>query len=136
MPELSTETKQYHRGRIRSLIVQNPHISAEGIRRHLDKQGLTLDREYIGKHVKAIMVERTKRADTWTLNLALASFQDAMGEIGSVGWETPWHRLSCSRSGPRIRSVMTAILRFADQRPHGRPARASGAPSRHRWAQE
>lgn len=87
MPELSTETKHYHRQRIRSLIVQQPTISPEGIRRHLDQQGLTLDRKYIAKHLKAIMVERAKRADTWTLNMALASFQDAMAEIARVGWE-------------------------------------------------
>jgi hypothetical protein len=87
MPELSPQTKHYHRQRIRSLIVQQPQISPEGIRRHLDQQGLTLDRKYIAKHLKAIMVERAKRADTWTLNIALASFQDAMSEIARVGWE-------------------------------------------------
>src|SRR5580698_6206051 len=87
MPPLSTKTKHYHRERIRSLIVQNPHISAEGIRKHLELQGLTLDRHYIGEHVRAIHTERAKRADTWTLNMALSSFQDAMAEIARVGWE-------------------------------------------------
>jgi hypothetical protein len=86
MPELSTQTKHYHRQRIRSLIVQQPQISPEGIRRHLMDQGLTLDRKYIAKHLKAIMSERAKRADTWTLNMALSSFQDAMAEIARVGW--------------------------------------------------
>lgn len=78
MPELSPQTKHYHRQGIRSLIVQQPQISPEGIRRHLHEQGLTLDRKYIANHLKAIMVERAKRAETWTLNMALASFQDAM----------------------------------------------------------
>jgi hypothetical protein len=87
MPKLSIKTKHYHRERIRSLIVQQPHISAEGIRRHLELQGLVLDRHYIGEHVRAIHAERAKRADTWTLNMALASFQDAMAEIARVGWE-------------------------------------------------
>jgi hypothetical protein len=36
MPPLFTKTKHYHRERIRSLIVQNPHISAEDIRKALD----------------------------------------------------------------------------------------------------
>jgi hypothetical protein len=87
MPPLSTKTKHYHRERIRSLIVQNPHISDEGIRKTLELQGLPLDRHYIGSLLKAIHTERAKRADTWTLNMALASFQDAMAEIARVGWE-------------------------------------------------
>jgi hypothetical protein len=48
---------------------------------------LTLDRHYIGSLLKATHTERAKRADTWTLNMALASFQDAMAEIARVGWE-------------------------------------------------
>jgi hypothetical protein len=76
MPALSTKTKHYYRERIRSLLVQHPQISGEGIRLRLQQDGLTLDRHYIGK-----------RADTWTLNIALASFQDAMAEIARVGWE-------------------------------------------------
>jgi hypothetical protein len=87
MPPLSTKTKHYRRERIRSLIVQNPHVSAEGIRKALDAQGLTLDRHYIGKLLTAIHTERAKRADTWTLNMALASFRNAMAEIVRVGWE-------------------------------------------------
>ena len=86
MPPLSTKTKHYHRERIRSLIVQNPHISAEGVRKALEQDGLPLDRHYVGSLLKAIHTERAKRADTWTLNMALSSFQDAMAEIARVGW--------------------------------------------------
>jgi hypothetical protein len=67
--------------------VQHPHISAEGIRKRLEQDGLPLDRHYIGSLLKAIHTERAKRADTWTLNMALSSFQDAMAEIARVGWE-------------------------------------------------
>jgi hypothetical protein len=87
MPLVSTKTKHYYRERIRSVIVQNPQISGEGIRVRLQQEGLTLDRHYIGKLLKEIYTERTKRADTWILNHALASFQDAMAEIARVGWE-------------------------------------------------
>jgi hypothetical protein len=87
MPPLSTKTKHYHRERVRSLLVQHPHISAEGIRKRLEQDGLPLDRHYIGSLLKAIHTERAKRADTWTLNMALSSFQDAMAEIARVGWE-------------------------------------------------
>jgi len=86
MPALSTKTKHYYRERIRSLLVQSPHISGEGIRQRLQQDGLTLDRHYIGKLVGEIHSERAKRADTWTLNMALSSFQDAMAEIARVGW--------------------------------------------------
>ena len=100
MPELSAQTEHYHRERIRSLIVQQPQISPEGIRRHLDKQGSTLDRKYIAKHLKAIMVERAKRADTWTLNMALSSFQDAMSEIARVGWEIANNKFAPAGTAP------------------------------------
>jgi hypothetical protein len=85
MPPLSIKTKHYHRERVRSLIVQNPHISAEGVRKALEQDGLPLDRHYVGSLLKAIHTERAKRADTWTLNMALSSFQDAMAEIARVG---------------------------------------------------
>jgi hypothetical protein len=87
MPALSSKTKHYYRERVRSVLVQNPMITGEGIRRHLETQGLVLDRHYISKLVNEIHVERTKRVDTWLLNHALASFQDAMAEIARVGWE-------------------------------------------------
>ncbi len=86
MPALSTKTKHYYRERIRSILVQHPQTSIEGIKQRLETDGLKLDRHYVGKLVNEIYAERTKRADTWILNHALASFQDAMGEIARVGW--------------------------------------------------
>jgi hypothetical protein len=87
MPALSAKTKHYYRERVRSLLVQHPQISGEGIRSRLEHDGLILDRHYINKLVQEIHAERAKRASTWTLNFALASFQDAMAEIARVGWE-------------------------------------------------
>lgn len=87
MPLVPTKTKHYYRERIRSVIVQNPQISGEGIRVRLQQDGLTLDRHYIGKLLGEIYTERAKRANTWALNHALSSFQDAMAEIARVGWE-------------------------------------------------
>ena len=62
-------------------------ISGEGIRRHLEQQGLILDRHYINKLVNEIHAERARRADTWILNAALTAFQDVMTEIVSQAWE-------------------------------------------------
>lgn len=87
MPELSPKTKQYHKQRVRSLMVQRPTITIEGMRRHLSADGLPLDRHYIASLVKAIQTERIKRSETWTLNLALSSFQDVMTEIVERAWE-------------------------------------------------
>jgi hypothetical protein len=61
-------------------------LSGEAIRRRLERDGLTLDRNYINALLNQIHRERSKRADTWILNHALASFQDAMNEITRVGW--------------------------------------------------
>jgi hypothetical protein len=87
MPELSPKTKQYHKQRVRSLMVQQPTITIEGMRRQLATQDLPLDRHYIASLVKAIQTERIKRSETWTLNFALASFQDVMTEIVERAWE-------------------------------------------------
>jgi hypothetical protein len=78
MPLLCKKTKHYYRERVRSMIVQTPRISGEGIRRRLEQDGLIIDRHYIGKLVDEIHTERAKRADAWTLNLALASCLSAM----------------------------------------------------------
>jgi hypothetical protein len=87
MPKISGDTKRYYRERVRSIMVQQPMLSGEGIRRHLEQQGLVLDRKYINSLVSQIHSERAKRADTWTLNNALTALQDAMGEVVRVGWE-------------------------------------------------
>jgi hypothetical protein len=54
------KAKDYHRERIRSLIVRNPHISAEGIRKTPELQGLAPDRHYMGSLRKAIHAWREK----------------------------------------------------------------------------
>jgi hypothetical protein len=87
MPAVSLKTKHYYRERIRSIMVQNPQTSIEGIKQRLELQGLVLDRHYVGKLVNEIYTERARRADTWALNHALSSFQDAMSEIARIGWE-------------------------------------------------
>jgi hypothetical protein len=38
MTALSTKTKHYYRERVRSLLVQDPMISGEGMRRHLERR--------------------------------------------------------------------------------------------------
>jgi hypothetical protein len=87
MPAYSADTKQYHRERIMSVLVQNPMLAGEQICRKLEQQGLVLDRNYINGIVNDIHRERAKRAETWTLNNALTALHEAMGEVVRVGWE-------------------------------------------------
>jgi hypothetical protein len=87
MPRISAEHKQFYKSRIRSLLVQNPQITQREIQARLDAEGIRLDRKYLGTLVNGIYAERTRRANTWTLNQALSGFEDAMGEIVKAGWE-------------------------------------------------
>jgi len=84
MPKISAENTSYYRERVRSIMVQQPQISGNGIQRWLDAKGLHLDRNYINSLVNQIHAERAKRADTWTLNAALTALQDAMDEVVRV----------------------------------------------------
>jgi hypothetical protein len=87
MPRVSAEHKQLYKSKIRGLLSQNPQITQRELQVQLEQQGFRLDRKYLGQLLKSVYAERIKRADTWTLNTALAAFQDAMAEIARAGWE-------------------------------------------------
>jgi hypothetical protein len=63
MPELSPKTKQYHKQRVRSLMVQHPMITILGMQKQLDADGLHLARTYIASLACPIQTERIKRAE-------------------------------------------------------------------------
>ncbi|HVB33727.1 MAG TPA: hypothetical protein VNJ52_05055 [Patescibacteria group bacterium] len=69
------------------MLSQNPQITQRELQMRLEQDGIRLDRKYLGQLLKSVYTERIKRADTWTLNTALAAFQDAMAEIARAGWE-------------------------------------------------
>jgi|ERR1039458_2235214 hypothetical protein len=98
MPKVSHDNKQYYKARIRSLLVQNPQITQRELKERLEKDGLTLDRKYLGSLINDIWAERVKQANTWALNLALASFQDAMAEIVTKAWEIANNRWEDGRA--------------------------------------
>jgi len=87
MPRITHENKQFYKSQIRSLIAQNHGISRRELQEELDKQGLHLDRDYIGKLYDEIFVERTKRMDRRRLNEALSAYEDVMEEIVKKAWE-------------------------------------------------
>ena len=78
MPRISKEHKKRYKSKIRSLLSQNSQISQRELKLRLTQEGYQLDRRFLGSLLKAIYRERTKRADTMTLNQALASFQDVV----------------------------------------------------------
>jgi hypothetical protein len=87
MPRVSHEHKQLYKARIRSVLAQDPQITQRDLELRLEVDGLKLDRKYLGSLLKAIYVERVKRADRQTLNYALAAFEDSMTQVVRVAWE-------------------------------------------------
>jgi hypothetical protein len=63
MPSIAKEQKEFHKSKIRSLMAIDHGISRRALQECLDKNGLHLDRDYIGKLYDEILVERTKRMD-------------------------------------------------------------------------
>jgi hypothetical protein len=87
MPSIANEQKQFYKAKIRSLIAIDHGISRLEIQKHLDKEGLHLDRHYVGKLYDEILVERAKRMDRRLLNQTLSAFEDTMTEIVRVAWD-------------------------------------------------
>jgi hypothetical protein len=87
MPSIAHEQKRFYKAKIRSLIAIDRGISRLEIQQRLDKEGLHLDRHYIGKLYDEIMVEHTKRMHRRLLSAALSSFEDTMTEVIRLAWE-------------------------------------------------
>jgi hypothetical protein len=84
---ITQEQKQFYKSKIRSLIAIDHGISRRELQEQLDKQGLHLDRDYIGKLFDEILVERAHRMDRRLLKQTLSSFEDTMTEIVRVAWD-------------------------------------------------
>ena len=63
MPSIAKEQKEFYKSKIRSLMATDHGVSRRELQERLDKNGLHLDRDYIGKLYDEILVERTKRMD-------------------------------------------------------------------------
>jgi hypothetical protein len=87
MPSIAKDQKEFYKSKIRSLIAIDHGISRRALQEQLDKGGLHLDRDYIGKLYDEIMVERTKRMDRKMLAAALSSFEDTMTEVVRLAWK-------------------------------------------------
>lgn len=89
MPAYKDETIEYHKERIRDLIVLKPDVSAHSIREALQsdpKNPLILDRKYIGKLLRKIDEERKHRFDKVKVEKNLAIIEDETQNIISQFW--------------------------------------------------
>lgn len=82
----SKEQQDFHRSQIKKLMVIRHDMSLREMQTTLDKNNLHLDLDYINRIRNKISSERARRADRFTLNSALASFQDLMSEVVATGW--------------------------------------------------
>jgi hypothetical protein len=108
MPSIATEQKQFYKAKNRSLIAIDHGISRLEIQQRLDKEGLHLDRHYVGKLYDEIRVERTKRMDRRMLNAALSSFRRHHDGGGQAGVVNRNHSLQ-QRSSYRLQVVAPYI---------------------------
>jgi hypothetical protein len=87
MPSVAKEKQSYHLSKIRALIAEDHQIEFEELCAQLDERyHLKLDRHYVTKLAKKLYAERARRADRYTLNQALAAFQDTMTQVVRVAW--------------------------------------------------
>lgn len=90
MAAYSDTLKEYHKSRIRDVMILKPGVSIEGIRRVLElsqEAPLTLDHRYITKLVQKIRDERETRMDRVRINVRLAELQDRYEAVTEQMWK-------------------------------------------------
>lgn len=89
MPSYSKEKQQYHRERVRAVLVVRPNATPHEIQRVLNESAdasLHLDHDYITKIMKKIVDERRTRLERSHINLRLAVIQDKKQAIDERLW--------------------------------------------------
>ena len=88
MPAYSKERQDYHKERIREVLVIDPRASLEKIRQGLTmhRDPLTLDLAYISKLRKKIWKERQQPADPFALQQRVAEIEDRTRVIIGQMW--------------------------------------------------
>lgn len=89
MASFKDETVQYHKERVREVLVLKPNASMRAIREALEgdpRSPLTLDRHYIGKLVRKIHAERAQRYNTAIVESRLAEIQDRTQGVVEQMW--------------------------------------------------
>jgi hypothetical protein len=88
MPSYSKENKDYHKSRIRAVLVISPGASVREIQQSLGagKTPLKLHHDYINKLKNAIFKERSKRNHK-EINQRISSLQDKLQKIDEQLWQ-------------------------------------------------
>ena len=89
MPSYGKDRERYYISRIRALMVRKPDISIKEIQQTLmahPVDPLKLHQDYINKLRKKILVERTKRLDTYTVRVHLAELEDETLDLKQRLW--------------------------------------------------
>lgn len=89
MAAYSDTLKEYHKSRIKDVMILKPGVSIEGIRRvlELSQDPLKLDYRYITKVVQKIRAERRTRMDRQEINSRLAEMQDRYEAVTEQMWK-------------------------------------------------
>jgi len=74
MPSIAREQKQFYKSKIRALIAIDHGISRLEVQKQLDKNGLHLDRHYVGKLYDEIVAERAHRMNRQLSTTTFVSF--------------------------------------------------------------
>ncbi len=109
MAAKSKEQEMEYRAQIRRVMVMRHNIPLRDIQKELDSEGLHLDLNYIGKLRNKIVAERARRVDRYTINNALAVFEDIMTNVMETGWEIALDK----RNEGRDRSSALEVIRKA-----------------------
>lgn len=89
MPTMSKEKQQYHRERIRAILIVRPKASITEVKQVLEESAeapLALDRDYISAQMKKIISERTTRLSLANRNQRVAFVQDKKERIDAMLW--------------------------------------------------
>lgn len=89
MGTYSDDKQQYHKSRVRDVLIINPTLSAEGIQRELQYSfidPLRLDRVYVRKIMQKVKAERTHRIDRADVKVRLAEMEDTFRAVRKQMW--------------------------------------------------
>lgn len=89
MAAYSDTLKEYHKGRIKDVMILKPGVSIEGIRRvlELSQDPLKLDYRYITKVVQKIRAERRVRMDRQEIKTRISEMQDCYEAVSEQMWK-------------------------------------------------
>ena len=90
MGAYSDAKKEYHKSRIRDIMILKPDVGAEGVQRSLEQSALDpihLDRGYIRKLMEKIRTDRTLKLDRAEIKERLAVMRETTNLVAEQMWK-------------------------------------------------